>query len=82
MTYHVPACETGHYEADERCAMTDCPVILTADERSLLEMLADHPRTHEIMPNEVATIRGLLERTRGTHPIQCVCSVQTGCTSG
>lgn len=37
---------------------------LTDAERSLLEMLADHPVTHEIMPNEVATLRGLLERTK------------------
>lgn len=36
--------------------------LLTDAERSLLEMLADHPVTHEIMPNEVATLRCLLER--------------------
>ena len=35
---------------------------LTDEERMLLEMLADHPVTHQIMPNEVATLRGLLER--------------------
>lgn len=37
---------------------------LTDAERALLEMLADHPVTHEIMPNEVATLRGLMERTK------------------
>ena len=37
---------------------------LTDAERALLEMLADHPVTHELMPNEVATLRGLLERTK------------------
>lgn len=37
---------------------------LTDAERSLLEMLADHPVTHEIVPNEVATLRGLLERMK------------------
>lgn len=35
---------------------------LTDDERMLLDMLADHPVTHQIMPNEVSTLRGLLER--------------------
>ena len=35
---------------------------LTDAERWLLEMLADHPVTHQIMPHEVATLRGLLER--------------------
>ena len=37
---------------------------LTDAERALIEMLADHPVTHEIMPNEVATLRGLLERMK------------------
>ena len=45
----------------------DATLNLTDAERSLLEMLADHPVTHEIMPNEVATLRGLLERlSKGT----------------
>lgn len=35
---------------------------LTQSERWLLEMLADHPATHQIMPHEVATLRGVLER--------------------
>lgn len=38
---------------------------LTDAERALVEMLADHPVTHQIMPNEVATLRGLLERLGG-----------------
>lgn len=37
---------------------------LTQSERWLLEMLADHPSTHQIMPHEVATMRGLLERSQ------------------
>ena len=35
---------------------------LTDAEQTLLKMLIDHPVTHEIMPNEVATLRGLLTR--------------------
>ena len=38
-------------------------LLLTDAERGLLDMLADHPVTHQIMPHEVATLRGLLDRT-------------------
>ena len=60
-------------EVGEYATMDDIVVVplyrhpqptLTDAERSLLAMLADHPRTHEIMPYEVATLRGLLERTK------------------
>ena len=43
------------------CTLT--PMTLTDAERGLLDMLADHPVTHQIMPHEVATLRGLLDRT-------------------
>jgi hypothetical protein len=39
------------------------PPTLTDAERSLLTMLVDRPRTHELMHDEEATLRGLLERT-------------------
>ena len=65
---------------------------LTYEERSLLEMLADHPVTHEIMPSEVATLRGLLKRhfpalenggtqetTLGTHTTQSEGSARPEC---
>ena len=35
---------------------------LTDAERSLLTMLVDHPRTHALMYDEEATLRGQLER--------------------
>jgi len=35
---------------------------LTEAERALLAMLADHPNTHDLFPEDLRTLRGLLER--------------------
>lgn len=35
---------------------------LTDAERALLVMLADHPNTHDLFPEDAQTIRGLLDR--------------------
>ena len=35
---------------------------LTEAERALLVMLADHPNTHDLFPEDSRTLRGLLER--------------------
>ena len=49
-------------EASDRLQAEIERLRLTDAERGLLDMLADHPVTHQIMPHEVATLRGLLER--------------------
>ena len=57
----------GRTEAEQMAAQHEAanpPMRLTDAERSLLTMLVDHPRTHELMYDEEATLRGLLERLK------------------